>query len=55
MRRTIIVSGGHAAAARQLRAARARALGVQVLTVEQVVQRLAGGFLRPGMVTRWPG
>ncbi len=47
MRRTVIVSGGHAAAARRLRAARHREHGLQVLTVEQVAQRLAGGFLRP--------
>ena len=47
MRRTVIVSGGHAAAARRLRAARDGKHGLQVLTVEQVAQRLAGGFLRP--------
>ncbi len=47
MRRTVIVSGGHAAAARRLQAARQKEHGLQVLTVEQVAQRLAGGFLRP--------
>ena len=47
MRRTVIVSGGHAAAGRRLRAARGGEHGLQVLTVEQMAQRLAGGFLRP--------
>jgi len=46
MRRTIIVSGGHAAAARRLRAARQGEHGLLELTIEQAAQRLAGGFLR---------
>jgi hypothetical protein len=46
MRRTIIVAGGIAAAARRLQAARAGDHGLEVRTIEQVAQRLAGGFLR---------
>lgn len=47
MKRTVIVADGHATAARRLRAARAGEQGLQVMTIEQVAQRLAGGFLRP--------
>ncbi len=47
MKRTIIVAGGMAAAARRLQAARAGEHGLEVRTIEQVAQRLAGGFLRP--------
>lgn len=46
MRRTVIVSGGHAAAMRRLHAARQGEHGLQVFTIEQAAQRLAGGFLR---------
>ncbi len=47
MKRTLIVAGGAAAAARRLEAARRGEHGLEVRTVEQVAQRLAGGFLRP--------
>lgn len=47
MKRTVIVAGGTAASARRLQAARAGEHGLEVRTVEQVAQRLAGGFLRP--------
>jgi hypothetical protein len=47
MKRTIIVAGGAAAAARRMQAARAGEHGLEVRTIEQVAQRLAGGFLRP--------
>ena len=47
MKRTYIVAGGAAASARRLQAARAGELGLEVRTMEQVAQRLAGGFLRP--------
>ncbi len=46
MRHTVIVSGGHPAATRRLRAARQGEHGLQVLTIEQAALRLAGGFLR---------
>lgn len=47
MKRTLIVAGGAAAAARRLEAARKGEHGLEVRTIEQVAQRLAGGFLRP--------
>jgi hypothetical protein len=47
MKRTLIVAGGAAAAARRLEAARRGEHGLEVRTIEQVAQRLAGGFLRP--------
>lgn len=47
MRQTIIVANGTAMAATRLDQARARRHGVQVLTIEQVAARLAGGFLDP--------
>ena len=47
MKRTLIVAGGAAASARRLEAARKRQHGLEVRTIEQVAQRLAGGFLRP--------
>jgi len=47
MRHTIVVSGGHAAARHRIKAAREGRHGMQALTVEQVAQRLAGGFLQP--------
>ena len=47
MRRTLIVEGGAAASAHRLAAARQNQHGVEVCTIEQVAQRLAGGFLRP--------
>ena len=46
MRHTVIVAGGIAATARRLEAARAGEHGLEVRTVEQAAQRLAGGFLR---------
>ena len=46
MRRTIIVAGGTAAAARRLELARKGQHGTDVRTIEQVAERLAGGFLR---------
>ena len=47
VKRTIIVAGGTAAAAMRLHAARQNWLGVEILTIEQVAARLAGGFLQP--------
>ena len=47
MKRTIIVSGGTAAAALRLEAARGRWHGVEIRSIEQVAARLAGGFLQP--------
>ncbi len=47
MKRTLIVAGGTAAAARRLEAARKGQHGLEIRTIEQVAQRLAGGFLRP--------
>ena len=47
MKRTVIVAGGAAASARRLQAARAGEHGLEVRTMDQVAQRLAGGFLRP--------
>lgn len=46
MKRTIIVAGGTAAAARRLELARKGQHGTDVRTIEQVAERLAGGFLR---------
>ena len=46
MKRTVIVAGGAAASARRVQAARAGELGLEVRTMEQVAERLAGGFLR---------
>ncbi len=46
MKHTLIVAGGAAAAARRLEAARKGQHGLEVRTIEQVAQRLAGGFLR---------
>ena len=46
MKRTIIVAGGTAAAARRLDLARKGQHGTDVRTIEQVAERLAGGFLR---------
>lgn len=46
MRRTIIVAGGTAAAARRLDLARKGQHGTDVRTIEQAAERLAGGFLR---------
>ncbi len=46
MKRTLIVAGGTAASARRLEAARKHQHGLEIRTVEQVAQRLAGGFLR---------
>jgi RecB family exonuclease len=45
MKRTVIVAGG-VAAERRLQAARAGEHGLEVRTIAQVAQRLAGGFLR---------
>ena len=47
MKHTLIVAGGAAAASRRLEAARKHRHGLEVRTIEQVAQRLAGGFLRP--------
>jgi hypothetical protein len=47
MKRTLIIAGGTAASARRLEAARKGQLGLEIRTIEQVAQRLAGGFLRP--------
>ena len=47
MKRTLIIAGGTAAAARRLEAARKGQHGLEIRTIEQVAQRLAGGFLRP--------
>lgn len=47
MKRTLIVAGGAAASARRLQAARKGQHGLEIRTIEQVAQRLAGGFLRP--------
>ena len=47
MKRTLIVAGGTAASARRMEAARTRQHGLEIRTIEQVAQRLAGGFLRP--------
>ena len=47
MKRTIIVAGSTSAAVIRLRVARQKQQGVEVLTIVQVVTRLAGGFLRP--------
>ena len=44
MRRTVIVNTGMAANAIRLQSARAGAIGVQVMTPQQVACRLAGGF-----------
>lgn len=44
MKRTVIVANAAAADARRLAAARQREHGLQVMTVEQVAARLAGGF-----------
>ena len=46
-RRTIIVRDGHAMREQRLKAARERQLGLQIMTMEQVAARLAGGFIRP--------
>jgi hypothetical protein len=46
-RRTMVVADRTALRAHRLSAARAGQHGVQVLTVEQMAARLAGGFLRP--------
>ena len=47
MKRTIIVSGGTAAAALRLESARGCWHGVEIRSIEQVAARLAGGFLQP--------
>jgi hypothetical protein len=47
MKHTIIVSGGTAAAALRLEAARGGWHALEVRSIEQVAARLAGGFLQP--------
>lgn len=47
MRRTVIVQGGLAFAARRASAARDGENGLQIMTVTQLAARLAGGFLHP--------
>ena len=46
LRRTVVVHGRLAAHEARLAAARERAHGTQILTTEQMVGRLAGGFLQ---------
>ena len=46
LRRTVVVHGRLAAHEARLAAARERAHGTQILTTEQMVSRLAGGFLQ---------
>ncbi|WP_420995212.1 PD-(D/E)XK nuclease family protein [Cupriavidus sp. 30B13] len=46
-RRTVIVQGRLAAREWRLKAARGRLHGVQVISIEQMAARLAGGFLAP--------
>jgi hypothetical protein len=46
-RRTVVVPDRLALRAHRLRAARAQQHGLQVVTIEQLAARLAGGFVRP--------